>query len=109
MRELDAQGAAQGRARARKSRHHRAEGYPDDVGELTVGQPLEFAQHEHLMKRIRQPAQRARNGRRIVRLKQERLGIWLRLSVAVSFFIERPRWRVRALAAPAVAGVADNS
>ena len=47
------QRAAQGRTGARESRHHRADGYPDDVGELTVGQTLEFAEHEQLMKRIR--------------------------------------------------------
>ena len=40
--------AAQQRARPRQPRHHRADRYPDDGGDLAIGHLLDLAQQQHL-------------------------------------------------------------
>jgi len=64
------QRAAERDARPRESRHHRADGNPDDIGQFAVGQLFELAQHEQLMKRIRQTAHRSRDDAGVVGLEQ---------------------------------------
>lgn len=55
---------------ARQSRHHGTHWYPDDVGQVSVGQTIELAEYEQLMKMIRQTAQGPRNRRGVIGLKQ---------------------------------------
>jgi hypothetical protein len=43
---------AQQRARTRQTRHHRADRHADDIGDLAIGQIVDFAQHDRLAKRL---------------------------------------------------------
>jgi hypothetical protein len=61
---------AQGHTGARQSRHHGSDGYANDGRQLSVGQTLEFAEHEQSMEAIRQAAERPRNQRSVIALKQ---------------------------------------
>ena len=61
------------------------------------------------MKTIRQTAHRPRDRRGIVGLKQQRFGIRLWSGAAVLLFIERVGRRLKAVAAPAITGVANDS
>ena len=77
------------RSCARQPRHHGANGDPHVVSQLPVGQTLELAQHEQLMRTIRQRAHRPRDQRGVIGLQQQCLRIGRRYDAVVLLLIER--------------------
>ena len=93
---------------AREAGHDGAHGNAHHASYLSVRQPLQFAEHEHFAKTIRQVAHRSLDQRDVVGVKQRGFRIETRTNRAVVRFVEEVGWCVKAPVAPAAGRVANN-